>query len=298
MTGIYCWTNKQNGKKYIGQSVNIERRRIQHIAGAGKYSTKFSRALEKYGLNNFSFEILEETTIELLNEKETYYIKKLNSHHLDGHGYNMNYGGDQENLGQDNPNAKLTDNEVLEIRNRIFIENEIPKEVYKDFEDKISYSRFWSAFHGDTFKNVDTSMIRNLEKITHGSFNGRSKLNEADVLDIRTRIHIKKETPLEVFDDYKEIISFATFMKAYRGETWTKVDTSMIGPVIAERKGKPKAKITKEQVAQIRYDYENNIKTLQELYQEYHFVTNSTIKRIVNYETWKDIKPVSTISEA
>ena len=72
----------------------------------------------------------------------------------------------------------------------------------------------------------------------------------------------------------------------------------MIKPLKVERKGKPKAKLNEKIVEQIRYDYENKIKTLQELYQEYSFVTPRTIKGVINYETWQTVKPVSTIPEA
>jgi group I intron endonuclease len=298
MVGIYCWTNKTNGKKYIGQSVDIYKRKNAHISSAGKYETLFSKALYKYGLNNFDFKILEETKKEKLNEKEIYYIKELNSYYKNEHGYNMTRGGQNSLLGEDNPNSKLDDLEVLEIRNRIYINKEYPKEVYSDYEGKIGYDRFWSAFHGDTFKNVDTSMIYQLEIDNNGSRNPKSKLNERDVLDIRVRIHNNNEDALEVYQDYKDIISYSAFGKAARGDTWKKVDTGMIKPIETKRKGKSKAKLSKNDVALIRYYYENNIKTLFDLYKEYTFVSNVTIKRVVNYETWSNIKPVSTISEA
>lgn len=298
MIGIYCWTNKQNNKKYIGKSIDILRRKTQHIASAGKYTTEFSKALYQYGLNNFEFEVLEETTIEELNRKETYYIKKYNTHYINGSGYNMNYGGDESLEGENNPNSKLKNEEVLEVRNRIFINKEYPKEVYSDYEDKIGYDRFWSAFHGNTFKNVDTSMIYNLEKNTSGSKNGRTKLTEKDVLLIRNKIHIEKEDTFIVFEDYKELISFSAFKKMLRGETWKNVDTSMIKPITTKREGRPKAKLTQEDIINIRYQYENHIKTISELYLDYYFVSNTTIKRVINYETWKHIKPVSTIPEA
>ena len=298
MIGIYSWVNKINNKKYIGQSVDIYKRKQAHIHSAGKYNTLFSKALYKYGLNNFNFEILEECREEELNDKEIYYIKENNSYYLDGNGYNMTRGGQSSQSGDSNPNAHLTDSEVLEIRNRIFINKEYPKEVYSDYEDKIGYDRFWSAFHGDTFQNVDTSMIYKIEIDNNGSKNPKSKLIEEDVLEIRKRIHNNEEDTLEVYQDYKDLISYSTFEKVYRGETWKKVDMSMIKPIKTKRKGKNKAKLTEKEVALIRYYYENKLKTLSELYKEYSFVTNNTIKRIVNYETWSYVKPVSTISEA
>lgn len=61
--GIYRITNKINGKKYIGQSVNIEKRWTNEIASAfNENSTSFdyplSRAFRKYGIENFSFEVV------------------------------------------------------------------------------------------------------------------------------------------------------------------------------------------------------------------------------------------------
>lgn len=72
----------------------------------------------------------------------------------------------------------------------------------------------------------------------------------------------------------------------------------MITTVITQRAGKPKAKLTKEDVVYIRYQYEQGLKTLSELYKEYYYITPKSIRRVINYETWKNIEPVSTIPEA
>ena len=65
MIGIYKLTNKINNKVYIGQSINIENRFQQHKNNClnenlKDYNTKFYRALRKYGVENFTFEIIEE----------------------------------------------------------------------------------------------------------------------------------------------------------------------------------------------------------------------------------------------
>lgn len=297
MIGIYCWTNKINNKKYIGQSVNIERRKQQHIYGVGKYSTKISQAFAKYGLHNFTFEVLEEVEIDKLDIREQYWIDYYNSI---SEGYNITYVDENgcNVRGEYNPNAKLTNEDVLEIRNRIYILNEYPKEVYEDYADKISYNRFWSAFHGETYKNVDCSMIHPLEIDNNGSHNPRAQLTEEIVLNIRNRVYLNNESYLDVYKDFKDLVSFASFEKACRGETWKNVDCSMIKKVETSRIGKPKAKLTREDVRTIRYQYENGLKTLNELYKEYYYITPKSIKRVVNYETWKNIEPVSTIPEA
>ena len=69
MIGIYLITNNINGKIYIGQSVDIHRRFLEHLRAGQpeKYANKKERdlntpihlAMQKYGVNNFSLSILE-----------------------------------------------------------------------------------------------------------------------------------------------------------------------------------------------------------------------------------------------
>lgn len=96
MIGIYKITNKINNKCYIGQSKNISKRWRSHKSNAynpneKSYNYPLYRAFRKYGLENFSFEILEECSIKDLNQKEKYYINKFNSFF---NGYNLTLGGD------------------------------------------------------------------------------------------------------------------------------------------------------------------------------------------------------------
>lgn len=72
MIGIYKITNKVNGKIYIGQSVDIQRRWSAHKRCSKDYP--LYRDFKKYGLDNFTFEILLECSREELNEKEEFFI--------------------------------------------------------------------------------------------------------------------------------------------------------------------------------------------------------------------------------
>lgn len=54
------------------------------------YNYLLSRAFRKYGIENFSFEILEECSKEDLDDKEVYYISKYDSYF---NGYNQTTGG-------------------------------------------------------------------------------------------------------------------------------------------------------------------------------------------------------------
>jgi group I intron endonuclease len=99
MTGyIYRFRNKINGKVYIGQTIDPERRRQEHINDAARGSTlAFHNAIRKYGIDNFEFDILhtvegDKNYVRLrLNELE---IKEIQCHHcLVPQGYNIAYGG-------------------------------------------------------------------------------------------------------------------------------------------------------------------------------------------------------------
>ena len=76
MVGIYKITNKINNKCYIGQSVDIQQRWSKHLSAFNGEHTpdyKIYRAFEKYGLQNFTFEVIEECDRSMLNDREDYW---------------------------------------------------------------------------------------------------------------------------------------------------------------------------------------------------------------------------------
>ena len=91
MIGIYKWTNNINNKIYIGQSISIEKRKKAHLSSIQNSNLPLHLAMKKYGVENFSFEVVEECEIKELNEKEVYYIQLYNS--LIPNGYNLQKGG-------------------------------------------------------------------------------------------------------------------------------------------------------------------------------------------------------------
>jgi group I intron endonuclease len=98
MKTIYKATNTINGKCYVGHDSNWPYRRTAHKSAAKRGSDcAFHRAIRKYGWDAFEWEIVEQSEEDnsiLLTEREEFYIRKFNSHYIDGHGYNMTYGGE------------------------------------------------------------------------------------------------------------------------------------------------------------------------------------------------------------
>ena len=91
--GIYKITNKTNTLCYIGQAKKIRERWRDHMkCGLGidtPANNKLYQAMYKEGIDNFTFEMLEECAAADLDEKEAFYIDLYNSY---DYGYNSNRG--------------------------------------------------------------------------------------------------------------------------------------------------------------------------------------------------------------
>lgn len=91
--GIYKITDTLTEQCYIGQSVNISDRWKQHCkCGLGieaSATNKLYNAMQKDGVWNFTFELLEQCPKELLNEKESFWIGMYQSNTF---GYNITKG--------------------------------------------------------------------------------------------------------------------------------------------------------------------------------------------------------------
>lgn len=76
-TGIYKITNISNDMCYVGQAANIAERWRQHIKrGIGAETptrNKLYPAMASFGVENFTFEIIEECDRSLLNDREDYW---------------------------------------------------------------------------------------------------------------------------------------------------------------------------------------------------------------------------------
>jgi len=97
-SGIYLITNLINNKVYIGSSVRIQRRWIEHrfdLKHQKHQNRHLQRAWNKYGKENFAFEIIELCDKSELSSRESYWADLFNAHNRDK-GYNIRGVGENQ----------------------------------------------------------------------------------------------------------------------------------------------------------------------------------------------------------
>ena len=227
MVGIYKITNQINGHSYIGLSTHIEDRWNYHKTPYNWEREKdksLYKAIIKYGIDNFNFEILEECSPEQLSEKEKYYIEKYDTFH---HGYNMTAGG-EDNQGDSHPGHKLTTDDIIDIRTR-YDNLERRKEVYELYKNRIGESGFSKIWKGETWTGIMMDVYTPENKLYHshdtankGSSNGRARLTETDVKQIRQR-RKNGEQLKDVYKDYQDKITKGSFTNVWTYQNWKNI---------------------------------------------------------------------------
>ena len=150
---IYCYTNKINQHKYVGQTNNYRRRIREHRScafneKASSYNDLIHKKIREYGEENFEISLIEKLYTEDINEvnqREIYWINKLQSHCSTGLGYNVSYGG-----GRRGYSSILSQEELQALKEDI--KQGIP---YYELEQKynISASFISSINNGVYFQN-------------------------------------------------------------------------------------------------------------------------------------------------
>lgn len=127
---IYKITNTVNEKIYVGQTVKtIEERFDAHIKKAKQHPNRYLYdAMNHYGYDKFKVSQIEECDNSLLDERERYWIARLDC--MIPNGYNMTEGGGGGDTWTNNPHKELTSMKLI-VANR-------GKKRSKEFCDNLS----------------------------------------------------------------------------------------------------------------------------------------------------------------
>lgn len=290
---LYEIKNLINDKKYIGITNDYKRRFREHCSK--NKDSVISKAIKKYSKENFSFTVLKDgLSIEEACNLEIKFIKEQNT--LVPNGYNVSKGG-TANVGTSNGKAKLTEKEVQYIKDH----RNIPMYVlYEDFNEKITYSTFKKVYNDETYKDIVPHVEQykyNLEFTNQ--FTSNNKLTYGEIVDLREKY--KNNIPWkEVYikDGYNKIYkNELDFWNIYVGnryklvmpEVFTKERKHFQSSISHSGEQNGRAKLTKEDVLNIRALREKYKKTNSEIYKMYPQVSPVSIRYILNYKTWKNI---------
>ena len=189
---IYLITNKINGKQYIGQT------KCEDVETRWRYHKKMSNvsigrhllaAYQKYGIDNFKFQIVCITFDNACDALEEHYIQKFNT--LAPNGYNLKHGG---KVSKHHEETKvLISNRLKEImtderRNQIIEQfkkyRATHKIVYTDEQKKVISERqkaYWARLTDEERKKISEERKNRLiisEKVKLALAKGREKGRE------------------------------------------------------------------------------------------------------------------------
>ena len=215
MTGIYLITNNLNGSTYVGQSVNINRRFMEHRTPHGTMNS-IKLAIRKYGINNFSFSVLEQCEIKELNEKERYWVDKLKPR------YNRTSGGEGCRNHTVSPEAR----KVLSEKNKKHWDS-LPKEKQAEI-----CARFKRPEIGHSVSESTREKLRNANI-------GKKQSNESKAKFVKTMLE-KKESGWvkDGSGTYKKIVcleSGLVFESVKSAASYYGISPSRISSVLKKR---------------------------------------------------------------
>lgn len=245
-SGIYSLTNTTNGKRYIGRSANLKKRKHHHFS-CMKYGCHFNKDIQSdYDSGDkFEFEILEECDPKDLCEREIFWIAE---YHSFGDGYNRCAGGAstlgyvcteeaKRKISEKNSGRKF-DQETIQRR-----VNSLHRHMEEDpeFAERIrsrsrelgKISGGWNRgrHHSDESKKKLSEALKGryispehkekLREMYSGEKSLSAKLKTSDVVNIRYRF-LCGERQIDILKDYPQITP-QTIYDIVRNRRWHSV---------------------------------------------------------------------------
>ena len=192
---IYKFTNKTNGKAYIGKTIDVERRKIEHLSRSKTIANNhFYNAIKKYGFDNFDLEILSEHESEdSAYEAESQHIAQYKSNDK-ALGYNSTTGGEGLKGITDETRKKMSDNGKLRVgdKNSFFGKHHSIYSKKKISQANVGNTSWLGKHHTDESKNkmseanAGKRFSPNTEFVT-GQIPQNAKLTMEQAQELRTK---------------------------------------------------------------------------------------------------------------
>lgn len=224
---VYCHTNKLNGYRYIGITCQEPSTRWGYNGNNYKQSQPyFAAAINKYGWNNFTHEILYNgLTVEEAHKKEIELIKKYNTYAYDpdSKGYNLTRGGfGGVKYLTEEARRKATNAKSVLSKQKHILKLKADPEAYKKYMEKECLRNKIYLSNPDNYrKKLDANnkrvAIAKLDPEKKIQINQAKKQVRIDVNDIRKQLKdlFSKDSSLFTPEQYHKIFAFAADHKNY-----------------------------------------------------------------------------------
>lgn len=251
-SGIYAITNMRDCKKYIGQSVNIQKRWREHknaLEQNRHFNIHLQRAWNRG--DRFEFSVIEKCDKDKLNEREIYWIAYYNTMDMQ-FGYNLCAGGEsttgrecstetRKKISNSNRGRKCSA-ETIRKRTETFrkhMEDPAYRERVKrrGAENAKKRGSPWNKgkrTSAETKRKISEKLMgryvseehkEKLKELYSGSKSLSAKLTEQDVVQIRLRF-LSGERQCDIHKDYPQITT-QTLYDIVRNRRWKSVPNTI-----------------------------------------------------------------------
>ena len=252
-SGVYKITFPNN-KVYIGISNNIYRRMLEHNSDF-RNNLPIEKAIQKYGKIT-EFVILEEINPndrEFMREREKFWISAFNSNKKE-FGYNISEGGDGADIGSNNSQAKLTEEQYQQVYKDL-IDNKLSlQEIADKYEMHLSSISRLNNGHSYFHSTIEYP-IRKAKPSVAGINSGNSKFSQQDIENIWILLQFHPELSMKQIADKYNVYG-STIQNINQGKTY--INPNLTYPLRESKTGK--RKLSNEQVFQIISEIKNNPK--------------------------------------
>lgn len=238
---VYKLTNVVNNKNYIGQTSNVKRRMAEHRR---KNDNVIDKAIDKYGWNNFTVEVLKENLSKVEADFwEIYLINEVYNSYK-GKGYNCSIGGDVNPMlnkhhdketrekiskkvrGKNSPwyGKKLTKEHKQKIRKENSGKNHhcYGKSLPESTRKKMSKAKIGknNPMYGkerteEAKNNISLAYKENIEERKEA----QSKYSKGKYLEIKEEYEQRDVTQTQLSKEYN--LSVTTISRVVNGKHWT-----------------------------------------------------------------------------
>jgi group I intron endonuclease len=192
------------------------------------YKSHLYSSINKYGVENFIFEIIEECEYDVLDDRERYWINKLNT--LEPYGYNIKNGGSKL-YGKDNPffgkhHSEKTKNKISE-KNTGRRANDKEREMRRKI-NKGNNNPFYGRNHTDkTKQKIKTT---NIERGNYAKASERMRLHNPNDGSFFRKAVIMLSKTFDILNVFISAVEAGEYIKT-KGISKAKIPSNSISDV-------------------------------------------------------------------